>query len=203
MTKPHWVLGACVTAAATVAGLHASGDIIIDTIPEWSGDRSNGWDKIAQTLIVPGDKPFLRTFELGAGADDEGHTFTLRLYEWDRNVEHAVGPELFNSGPHAAPNGAVEFMEFGIGLALTPGTEYAVIADWDDSGANNGVGFIVGSSYTDGYTNFTNGGIDEPWSYNQNSGFDMAFRAVFEVPAPGAMALLGAAALIGRRRRRA
>ena len=176
---------------------------IFDTIPEWDGiTRSNGWDKIAQTLIVPGGKPILSTFELGAGADEDGRTFTLRVYAWDRTSEHTTGPELFSSGPHAAPNGSIDFMEFNIGIALTPGSEYAVIADWDQTDGGNGVAYIVGSSYTDGYANFTDGGFDEPWSFGQNSNFDMAFRAVFEVPAPGALALLGAAALIGRRRSR-
>ena len=184
-----------------VVGTSASADLIIDTIPEWDGQRSNVWDKIAQTLIVPVDKPILNTFEVGVGADVEGRTFHLRIYEWDRDVEHTVGGELFSSGPFGAPVGTVDFTQFGIGIPLAGGTEYAVIVDWDQGGSGNGVAFLSDSSYTDGYANFTLGPFDETWLFNQNSGFDMAFRAVF-IPAPGALSLLGIAGLMGTRRRR-
>jgi len=191
------VAGAVVLAPAALAG-----DVIIDTIPEWGDSRSNGWDKIAQTLVVPEGATVLSTFEFGVGSD-AGASFNLVVFEWDRSSEHTVGPELYNSGPVDVKAGPVEFVEFTLDLPLASGEEFAVIVDWDPDGSGNGVGFLSGSSYEDGYANFTNGGFDEAWSFNSESGFDMAFRAVFTpIPAPGALALLGFAGLARRRRRR-
>ena len=136
------------------------------------------------------------------GSDEPDRTFRLRIFEWDRSVEHTIGAELFSSGPFASPVGTVDFMVFDIGIGLTGGAEYAVIVDWGpDGGAGSGVAFIVGSPYGDGYANFSDDPFDETWTFDQNSGFDLAFRAEF-VPAPGVLTLFGAVTLLSRRRRR-
>ena len=92
---PAWAL-AVGAIALTAVSTSASANII-DTIPEWDGERrSIGWNLIAQTLIVPVEKPILATFEVGVGSDVPDRTFTLRVYEWDRSVEHTVNDVIQN-----------------------------------------------------------------------------------------------------------
>jgi hypothetical protein len=182
------------SSAMLLAVSSVSADTIIDTIPLWDGNVSSGWDKVAQTLVVPPTDTRLASFEIGLQGTGN---YNILVYEWDRSVEHTVGPQLFDSGPLAVPN-SFTFVSNVINVHLTVGVEYAVIVDFDSGG---GVSFSVGDGYLDGYANFTNDPVDAPWPFNQNSGYDTAFKAVF-VPTPGMGALLGLAGLAASRRRR-
>ena len=189
-------------AAASVDGLVAgttSADTVIDTIPDWDGSISTGWDKLAQSLTVPEGDLVLNTFELGIGSLNDG-SYHLLLHAWDPIGNHAVGDELYDSGLLAAP-GALTFIEFEIGVALAAGESYAIIVDWYNGGNSSGVAFSYADQYNGGYNTYADGSIFDPWNFGPDAGFEMAFRATF-VPAPTALAMFGAAGLVGRRRRR-
>jgi MYXO-CTERM domain-containing protein len=187
----------CVAALATVS---ATGDTVIDTTPLWDGNESNGWPNIAQTFTVPGGDNVLSTFELGVYTDTGGN-YAVRLYDWDEVADHAVGAALYDSGMQSATP-TMSFVEFAINTALTSGETYAIIVQWDNGGSSSGVAFSGANQYPDGYNTYTEGSIFDPWAFGPNTSFEMAFRAVFTVPAPGALAMLGLAAMLQRRRRR-
>jgi hypothetical protein len=191
------------TLMAAVVALSSAGaaraDTVIDTIPLWDGSISNGWDKIAQTFEVPITDPVLSTFELGVQST-VGASYHLLLYEWDHIGNSIVGGALFDSGALVAP-GTLTFIEFAIGVSLTPGDDYAMIVDWASDKDSSGVAFSEADQYPGGYNDYTDGPINAPWFFGSDSGREMAFKAVF-VPAPGALALLGTAGLISRRPRR-
>ena len=190
-------------AAASVVGLVAgttSADTVIDTIPDWDGNVSSAWTNIAQSFTVPEGDIVLNTFELGIGSLNGG-SYNLLLHAWDPIGDHAVGNALYDSGLLAAP-GALTFIEFEIGVALAAGESYAIIVHWDNRGISSGVAFSFADQYDGGYNTYTDGSIFDPWEFGPDTDFEMAFRATFKIPAPATLAMLGAAGLVGRRRRR-
>ncbi len=188
-------------AAASVVTLVAgttSADTVIDTIPEWDGNISQGWPYIAQSFTVPEGDLILSTFELGIRSLNGG-SYKLVVHEWDPFGAHVVGDALYDSGLLAAP-GALKFIEFEIGIALASGGSYAMIVDWNNEGDLSGVAFSFADQYDGGYNTFTNGSIFDPWKTGPDTDFEMAFRATF-IPAPTALAMFGAAGLVSGRRR--
>ncbi|MEE9128471.1 MAG: hypothetical protein V3T84_00500 [Phycisphaerales bacterium] len=190
-------------AAASVVGLVAgttSADTVIDTIPDWDGNVSHGWTNIAQSFTVPEGDIVLNTFELGIRSLD-GESYNLLLHAWDPIGDHAVGNALYDSGLLAAP-GALTFIEFEIGVALAAGESYAIIVAWNNRGISSGVAFSFADQYDEGYNTYTDGSIFDPWKFGPDTDFEMAFRATFKIPTPATLAMLGAAGLVSRRRRR-
>ncbi len=201
-----------VVAALAVASV-ASGTTIIDTTGSWPGARTAVWDHVGQEFEVPAIDNVLSTFELGVGGAEGVYSFSI--YEWDDVDDHVVGGALFATGSLAVGVPDVEFVTFNVNLALTPGNFYAAVVSFDgnfyaavvsfdgnpDGGVGRGVAFMSGNFYADGNAVFTEMPIDQPWDSGSPPSFDLAFGAVF-VPAPGALALLGLAALMGTRRRR-
>ncbi len=190
-----------VVAALAVAGV-ASGTTIIDTTGSWPGARTAVWDHVGQEFEVPAIDNVLSTFEIGVGGAEGVYSFSI--YEWDDVDDHVVGGALFATGSLAVPVPDVDFMTFNVNLALTPGNFYAAVVSFDgnpDGGVGRGVAFMSGNFYRDGNAVFTEMPIDQPWDSGSPPSFDLAFRATF-VPAPGALALLGLAALTATRRRR-
>ncbi len=190
-----------VVAALAVASV-ASGTTIIDTTGSWGGARTAVWDHVGQEFEVPAIDNVLSTFEIGVGGAEGVYSFSI--YEWDDVDDHVVGGALFATGSLAVGGPDVEFVTFNVNLALTPGNFYAAVVSFDgnpDGGVGRGVAFMSGNFYADGNAVFTEMPIDQPWDSGSPPSFDLAFRAAF-VPAPGALALLGLAALTGTRRRR-
>ncbi len=190
-----------VVAALAVASV-ASGTTIIDTTGSWGGARTAVWDHAGQEFEVPAIDNVLSTFELGVGGAEGVYSFSI--YEWDDVDDHVVGGALFATGSLAVAVPDIEFVTFNVNLALTPGNFYAAVVSFDgnpDGGVGRGVAFMSGNFYRDGNAVFTEMPIDQPWDSGSPPSFELAFRAAF-VPAPGALALLGLAALMGTRRRR-
>ncbi len=188
------------TAVVGIAVGTARTETIIDTIPLWDGNISNSWDKIAQTFEIPSVDVVLNTFELGVQSTTGGN-YNVLLYEWDSVGNFAVGAALFDAGTFTAPE-ALTFIEFAIGIALLPGDDYAIIVEWDPNAGGSGVAFSFADQYPGGYNDYTDGALGDPWVFGPDTNFEMAFKAVFTpIPSPSALALLGAAGLISRRRR--
>ena len=196
--NPLRLLLAAILVSLSALPAHAAS--IIDTIPLWDGSRSQSWDKAAQSFTAPASDAFLSKFRLGVGSATDGN-YTVQLYDWDEVGNHAVGGALFDSGLLSAPD-HVTFITFDINVALSPNETYAIIVDWDNGGFDSGVAFSFADQYSGGYNDYTDESIFDPWWFGPDTPYEMAFRATFgEVPAPGAMSLLGLAGLTVWRRR--
>lgn len=183
--------GVAAVVAAAASSAPCLADHVIDTYPFWDNNITNGWLATAQSFIAPSHNVLTRyTFGFEASVPVQ-----FDVFQWDEN-SGPVGGSLytlnFNSsvGDNTVSN---------INLSLTPGTMYAVIVNflgysgpsmhWMTNTTGNPTG---DASWWDGSS----------WNF-LNSGWSTKFRAEFsEVPAPGALALLGAAGLATRGRRR-
>lgn len=184
--------GVAAVVAAAAASSPCLADHVIDTYPFWDNNITNGWLATAQSFIAPTHNILSRfTF----GFETGGLPLSFDVFQWDEN-SGPIGGSLFHTNINSV---AGDNTVSGINLALNAGTMYAVIVDFQGfSGPSmhwmtNTTGNPTGdASWWDGSS----------WNF-LNSGWSTKFRAEFsEVPAPGALALLGAAGLATRGRRR-
>ena len=217
-TKTFSVLATLVLCTGLAGPAHAL--TVIDTTPSWTSSQSSAWDYAAQTFTVPALDTQLDSFELGVYSQSGvGGSYILDIYDWNTASNHVVGASLFNTGPHALPDGTMTFVAHPIGVSLAAGGDYAaVVSLLPDGGAlpsaARGVAFIGSDVYAGGYADWTDGPITSAWFWGGGTSpapYDLAFRAEFSgalVPLPAAawmglilLSGIGATSAVRRKRR--
>ncbi|MCG3127322.1 MAG: hypothetical protein CHACPFDD_02180 [Phycisphaerae bacterium] len=172
----------------------AAANTIIDTYPDWDGNVTNGWLKIAQTVTVPADN-VLDNWKFALNPPGGQNTILFEIYEWDNSVG-PIGPVLYSS-IEAWPAAGGDVLVDNINLPLTTGNLYGAIVDLQGY-AGQSVHFQVNQfSYTGGDASWFDGAT---WNF-LNSGWNTKFRAEF-TPEPATLLTLSVAALALLRRRR-
>lgn len=166
----------------------------IDTYPDWTGNVTNGWFKVAQSFEVdPINTTFQNLrFSLGPGNGD----ILVELYKFDANGP--TGSALFNR-IIARPAAGGQIYIPDAHTIMFPAGKYGFVVDML---GNNGpsVHFNVHqTSYNEGHAYFHDG---TSWSAFTN--LNLTFRAEFSaLPEPGTMVAVGAGVvgLLARQRR--
>ncbi len=184
--------GLVALAVASAITAPCLADHIIGTYPHWDGNVTSGWFAVAQSFVAPVHNT-LDNYTFGFEVANVDIAF--RIFEWDE-TSGPVGGTLYAANfVSAAGDNLVD----NINLALTPGTMYAAIVDMRGYGEASVHWMTNVDGNPTGDASWFDGGS---WQY-LDSGWSTKFRAEFTgIPAPGAVALLGLAALTPRRRRR-
>src|SRR3974377_478568 len=167
-------LGLALCARATGIGT------VIDTYPDWDGNVTLGYVKVAQSFLAPADN-VLASWK-----------FTLAPAAGATNVLFEIGPWVTGSGPGGAPlfTRTVSWPALGgdvlvdnINLTLTPASRYAALVDLNGyRGLSINFKFNQ-KSYSQGSGSWF-GGVAPSWVY-LDSTYNTTFRAEFvAVPEP-------------------
>jgi hypothetical protein len=206
-----FVAGLAVAAGATVA----CGQATIDTVAAWDGAEfifpwgntgiGAGTTTYGQSFMTPdGANTVLTdvTFMINSGGF--ATSYTAHLYEWDGDSQ--TGASLYDSGVlvTAGTNAFEAETVGGINAALDPAKQYVFYFSAIDGNGAATWGFLGANPYAGGDFEFDNN-LNEAELFDPWDSFilgDTAFIANFNIPAPGAVALLGLAGLGLARRRR-
>jgi hypothetical protein len=169
----------CSTAAAALVLLAqpCTASTVIDTYPDWDGNIVNGWQKVAQTFVVPAGDTVLDNYTFGIALQTTTPTFMMEIFEWD--VEDGpVGCALYSrqlTWPTLIGDVVIE----DIDLHLTEGTRYAVIFDFGNGYNGPSIHWQENqNSYPDGNMTLWN----PPLWHHLNSEWNTKFRAEFVSP---------------------
>lgn len=167
--------------------------VVIDTYPDWDGNITNGWQKVAQSFTAPSDN-ILKSWKF-ATAEGQSH-ITFTVHTWSNSSGETSGP-LFTT--HLDGSAGGDLLVDNINLALTVGQLYAVVLNLNGNAGQSIHWQTNQNSYNQGDASWFDGST---WQY-LDSGWNTKFRAEL-VPEPASVAAmaLGLAALSLRRRRR-
>jgi len=171
---------------ALCAGASAA---IINTYPDWDGNVTLSYSRVAQSFLAPTDN-ILASWQ-----------FTLASIPAATNVLFQIVPWNPNSGPSGAalftrnlrwPAQGGDVLVDNINLTLTPGSSYAALIDFNGYRGQSVFFEYNQNSYNHGNASWF-GGINPTWVY-LNSTYNTEFKAEFLVPEPTNLLTLALAA---------
>jgi hypothetical protein len=176
----------CASAFGTVIST------VIDTYPDWDGNVTESYFKVAQSFLAPADNTLA------------SWKFTLATSPGPTNILFEIVPWNASSGPSGSPlfSRTVSWSASGgdilvdnINLTLTPGSRYAAIVDLRSYGGPS-VNFEYNQdSYNQGNAAWF-AGINPTWKY-LNSTYNTQFRAEFyAVPEPACLFAMGLVGIV-------
>jgi hypothetical protein len=154
---------------------------VIDTYPDWDGNITQSYSRVAQSFLAPADN-LLASWQ-----------FTLAPNAAPTNLLFQVVPWNPSSGPSGAalfsrnlgwPAEGGDVVVNNINLALAPGTLYAAVIDFNGFRGQSVFFEQNQNSYNHGNASWFGGIVNPTWVY-LNSTYNTQFRAEFlAVPEP-------------------
>lgn len=173
-------LALCARASATV----------IDTYPDWDGNVTEGYLKVAQSFVAPADSTLVKW------------KFTLAPIAAPTNILFEIVPWNTNSGPSGSalftrqlswPTAGGDMLVDNINLTLAPGSIYAALVDLEGYGGKSLNFQFNQNSYNQGNGSWYGGGLNPGWRYLVPT-YNTEFRAEFTIPEPPNLCAFGLAA---------
>jgi hypothetical protein len=164
---------------------------VLDTYPDWDGNVTESYLKIAQSFIAPTNN-ILSSWKFGIAPGAVSTNLIFEVVLWNA-MSGPVGEPLFSRvADWPKQGGDIELDQ--INLGLSPGSRYAAIVDLRGY-AGPSVHFEFNQdSYKQGNAAWY-AGVNPSWKY-LDSTYNTEFRAeFFGVPEPGGLLALGLAAI--------
>jgi hypothetical protein len=168
---------------------HASA-AIINTYPDWDGNVTLSYSKVAQSFLAPADN-LLASWQFTLAPNSAATNLTFRIVPWNP-LSGPTGAALFTRNLSWPAQGGDVLVD-NINLTLSPGFSYAALIDFNSYRGQSVFFEYNQNSYNHGNASWF-GGINPTWIY-LNSTYNTQFRAEFlAVPEPTNLLALALAA---------
>jgi hypothetical protein len=191
---PMATLGFNLSARARVAAFclaictHASA-AVINTYPDWDGNVTLSYSKVAQSFLAPTDN-FLASWQFTLAPNSAPTNLLFQIVSWNP-LSGPSGAALFTRNLSWPAQGGDVLVD-NINLSLTPGARYAAVIDFNGYRGQSVFFEYNQNSYNHGNASWF-GGINPTWVY-LNSTYNTEFRAEFlAVPEPVSLLALALA----------
>jgi hypothetical protein len=181
-TSPILTLASsCLQKIAPLAfaiAIHASA-AIINTYPDWDGNVTLSYSKVAQSFSAPTDN-ILASWQFTLAPNAAATNVLFQIVPWNPSSGPS-GAALFTRNVSWPAQGGDVLVD-NINLTLTPGSSYAALIDFNGYRGQSIFFEYNQNSYNHGNASWF-GGINPAWVY-LNSTYNTEFRAEFLVPEP-------------------
>ena len=174
----HLFAKALVAAFCLALCAHTSA-AIINTYPDWDGNVTLSYSKVAQSFLAPADN-LLASWQFSVAPNAAPTNVLFQIVPWNP-LSGPSGAALFTRNLSWPAQGGDVLVD-NINLALTPGSRYAAVIDFNGYRGLSVFFEHNQNSYDHGNASWF-GGINPAWVY-LNSTYNTEFRAEFLVPEP-------------------
>lgn len=161
-----FLLGLALCARASAA--------IINTYPDWDGNVTLSYSKVAQSFLAPTDN-LLASWQFTLAPNAAATNLLFQIVPWNP-LSGPSGAALFTRNVNWPAQGG-DVLVANINLTLTPGSSYAALIDFNGYRGQSIFFEYNQNSYNHGNASWF-GGINPNWVY-LNSTYNTEFRAEF------------------------